>query len=122
VNWKDIFNSQYEVGLIEVGAADARRNERQRVAEQSVAIVAVRVARNHGHQLALSAGLAVCRAERNLIIAVDLQDPAEQFPEMMRKKDQAGELVNGRRMHRAGEGSSVGVEAARFPVGRSSWP
>ena len=46
-------------------------------------IVAVRLMRNHGHQLALTAGLSVCRGERILIIDADLQDPPELLPDMM---------------------------------------
>jgi glycosyltransferase involved in cell wall biosynthesis len=37
----------------------------------------VNLSRNHGHQLALTAGLDLCRGEQILIIDADLQDPPE---------------------------------------------
>ena len=40
-------------------------------------VVAVGLSRNHGHQLALTAGLHSCRGERILIIDADLQDPPD---------------------------------------------
>ena len=38
--------------------------------------------RNHGHQLALSAGLTLCRGERILFIDADLQDQPGLLPDM----------------------------------------
>ena len=42
--------------------------------------VAVNLSRNHGHQLALTAGLDLCRGDQVLIIDADLQDPPELLP------------------------------------------
>src|SRR6187401_352013 len=66
-------------------------------------IVAVRLMRNHGHQLALTAGLSICRGERVLIIDADLQDPPELLPEMLALMDQGADVVYGRRRTREGE-------------------
>ena len=43
-------------------------------------LVAINLSRNHGHQLALTAGLDLCSGERILIIDADLQDPPELLP------------------------------------------
>ena len=49
--------------------------------------MAVNLSRNHGHQLALTAGLTVCRGNRILIIDADLQDPPELLRKMMAVMD-----------------------------------
>ena len=66
--------------------------------------LAVNLSRNHGHQLALTAGLDLCRGEQILIIDADLQDPPELLPAMletMRRED--ADVVYGVRKSRRGE-------------------
>ena len=63
----------------------------------------VKLSRNHGHQLALTAGLSVCRGQRILIIDADLQDPPELLPKMLAMMDQGVEVVYGQRRGRKGE-------------------
>ena len=77
-------------------------------------IVAVRLMRNHGHQLALTTGLSVCRGERILIIDADLQDPPELLPDMMALMDEGADVVEGQRRRREGEGVLKRVTAAAF--------
>jgi glycosyltransferase involved in cell wall biosynthesis len=67
-------------------------------------IVGVRLMRNHGHQLALTAGLSVCRGERVLIIDADLQDPPEVLPDMMAVTDDGADVVYGQRRRCEAEG------------------
>ena len=67
-------------------------------------VLAVNLSRNHGHQLALTAGLDLCRGDQVLIIDADLQDPPELLPEMletMRCED--ADVVYGVRKSRSGE-------------------
>lgn len=77
-------------------------------------IVGVRLMRNHGHQLALTAGLRVCRGERVLIIDADLQDPPELLPDMMALMDEGADVVYGQRRRREGEGMLKRATAALF--------
>jgi dolichol-phosphate mannosyltransferase len=70
--------------------------------------------RNHGHQLALTAGLSVCLGERILIIDADLQDPPELLPEMIKLMDQGADVVYGRRRQREGESLFKRATAAAF--------
>jgi dolichol-phosphate mannosyltransferase len=65
--------------------------------------VGVDLSRNHGHQLALSAGLTICTGNRILIIDADLQDPPEILPDMLRLMDEGAEVVYGQRAERQGE-------------------
>jgi len=78
-------------------------------------IIAVRLMRNHGHQLALTAGLSICRGERILVIDADLQDPPELLPEMMKLMDQlSADVVYGQRRQREGESLFKRATAAAF--------
>ena len=76
-----------EIVLVDDGSRDATWQVMTDWAAKDRRIVAVRLMRNHGHQLALTAGLSVCRGERILIIDADLQDPPELLPEMMKLMD-----------------------------------
>ncbi len=68
-------------------------------------IVAVNLSRNHGHQLAVTAGLSLARGERIMIIDADLQDPPELLEAFMARMDEDGgyDVVFGARRSRAGE-------------------
>jgi polyisoprenyl-phosphate glycosyltransferase len=62
----------------------------------------LRLSRNHGHQLALTAGLDISRGERTLIIDADLQDPPELLADMMTAMDRGADVVYGQRSSRKG--------------------
>lgn len=67
-------------------------------------VVAIKLSRNYGHQVALTAGLAAVRGRVVLIIDADLQDPPELLDEMLqRMKATSADVVYGQRNSRAGE-------------------
>lgn len=61
------------------------------------------LARNFGHQLALTAGLDHAHGEYVAAIDADLQDPPEKIPEMLNIALQGYDIVHGERSSRAGE-------------------
>ena len=73
------------------------------LARRCGSVVGVNLARNYGHQLAVSAGLNLARGARVMIIDSDLQDPPELLAEMMRRMDEGCDVVYGRRRARAKE-------------------
>ena len=77
-------------------------------------MVGVNLSRNHGHQLALTAGLSVARGERILILDADLQDPPELLPQMMRALDEGADVAYGQRTLRVGETVFKRTTAAVF--------
>jgi dolichol-phosphate mannosyltransferase len=94
----------YELVLVNDGSRDASWSMMQRLAAKDPHVVAVNLSRNHGHQLALTAGLDLCRGEMILIIDADLQDPPELLAAMMKAMhDQQADVVYGVRKSRAGE-------------------
>jgi dolichol-phosphate mannosyltransferase len=92
----------YEILLIDDGSPDATWAAIQHAAEEHPEVLGIKLAKNHGHQLAVTAGLAHCRGERVLIIDSDLQDPPELLPEMMKLMDAGPDNVYGVRLTRKG--------------------
>jgi glycosyltransferase involved in cell wall biosynthesis len=110
----DGVGSTAEIGLVDDGSRDGTWRLMTDAAARDDRIVAVRLMRNHGHQLALTAGLSVCRGERILIIDADLQDPPELLPEMMKLMDEGADVVYGQRRQREGETLFKRATAAAF--------
>lgn len=92
----------HEIVLVEDGSPDGTWDVICRLAASDPAIVGIQLSRNHGHQLAVTAGLHYVRGERVLIIDSDLQDPPELLPDMMTLMDQGAENVYGQRLSRKG--------------------
>ena len=95
--------SDYEVILVNDGSLDGTWNLMRQLADADPHLVVINLSRNHGHQLALTAGLTFVRGQRILIIDADLQDPPELLPEMMRLMDEGADVVYGQRRRRQGE-------------------
>ncbi len=94
----------YEIVLINDGSRDDSWAVMQEIATKDPRVVAVNLSRNHGHQLALTAGLDLCRGDYVLIIDADLQDPPELLPAMLETmRESQADVVYGVRRSRAGE-------------------
>jgi dolichol-phosphate mannosyltransferase len=94
----------YEIVLVNDGSRDNSWAIMQRIAADDSHVVAVNLSRNHGHQLALTAGLDLCRGDHILIIDADLQDPPELLAPMMEAmRESEADVVYGVRKSRAGE-------------------
>jgi polyisoprenyl-phosphate glycosyltransferase len=93
----------YEVLLVNDGSRDGTWGLIEALATDHPRIVGINLSRNHGHQLAVTAGLSLARGERVLIIDADLQDPPELLGDMMRLCDEGSDVVYGRRRSRPQE-------------------
>ena len=94
----------YEIVLVNDGSRDRSWPAMREIVARDAHVIGVNLSRNHGHQLALTAGLDLCRGGMILIIDADLQDPPELLPEMIRvMRDQDADVVYGVRKSRAGE-------------------
>ena len=107
-------DENYEIVLVNDGSSDDTWLALKELSERDPHVVAVQLARNYGHQVALSAGLQVCRGERTLILDADLQDPPELLPDMMALMDQGYDVVYGQRRQREGETLFKRASAATF--------
>jgi polyisoprenyl-phosphate glycosyltransferase len=94
----------YELVLVNDGSRDGSWEAMQRMAADDPHVVAINLSRNHGHQLALTAGLDLCRGDAILIIDADLQDPPELLAPMLEAmRENGADVVYGVRRSRAGE-------------------
>ena len=93
----------YEIVLVDDGSRDPTWPMMVALRGRHPEVIEVKLSRNYGHQLALSAGLSLCRGRRIRIIDADLQDPPELLTDMMRIMDGGADVVYGQRRKRAGE-------------------
>ena len=93
----------FEIILIDDGSRDTTWRQMSEIADIHSNVLAVRLSRNFGHQMALTAGLSIARGERVLVIDADLQDPPELLPEMHALMDKGADVVYGERITRQGE-------------------
>jgi dolichol-phosphate mannosyltransferase len=101
---KKAVGQDYEIVLVNDGSRDATWPMMRVMADADRHVVAVNLSRNHGHQLALTAGLDLCRGQSILIIDADLQDPPELLGTMLDKMSaEDADVVYGVRRSRQGE-------------------
>jgi glycosyltransferase involved in cell wall biosynthesis len=111
---REIFAEDYEFILINDGSKDASWAKICAHAERDPRIVAINLARNHGHQLALTAGLNHVRGELVFVLDADLQDPPELLGPMLAKLREGHDVVYGQRIKRHGETAFKRGTAALF--------
>lgn len=63
----------------------------------------VNLSRNHGHQIAITAGIETARGDAVVVIDGDLQDPPETIPELYAKMLEGYDVVYAQRKKREGE-------------------
>jgi dolichol-phosphate mannosyltransferase len=101
---RNAVGEDYELMLVNDGSRDGSWPAMQRMAAEDAHVVAINLSRNHGHQLALTAGLDLCRGETILILDADLPDPPELLGPMLAAMRESGaDVVYGVRRSRAGE-------------------
>ncbi len=96
-------NNSYEIVFVNDGSRDASWKIMQEISHSDPHVVSINLSRNHGHQIALSAGLQMCRGERVFVLDADLQDPPELLTQMMARMDDGCDVVFGQRIKREGE-------------------
>ncbi|MDP9174052.1 MAG: glycosyltransferase family 2 protein [Planctomycetota bacterium] len=92
-----------EVLFINDGSSDQTLDLLMDWAAADPRIKVVGLARNFGHQAAVTAGLDLAGGDAIVIIDADLQDPLEVIPEMLEKYREGYDVVYGQRVSREGE-------------------
>ena len=105
--------ARFEIIYVDDGSSDRSWELLQSMSERFSQVVAVRLSRNFGHQLALTAGLEICSGDRILMLDADLQDPPELISDMMDRMDAGADVVYGKRIERKGE-SAFKLLSARW--------
>ncbi|MBX4997388.1 glycosyltransferase family 2 protein [Rhizobium lentis] len=100
---QSVAGDAFELILVDDGSSDGTWEIISDLAANVPQVVGVRLLRNHGHQLASTAGLSASRGERVLLIDADLQDPPELLLMMMPIMERGADVVYGQRTRREGE-------------------
>ncbi len=104
----------WEVILVDDGSTDGTTESIRAAAADDPRYAGLILSRNHGHQIALTAGLHYAQGARILILDADLQDPPELLGDMMALMDDGADVVYGKRISRAGETLFKTASAALF--------
>jgi polyisoprenyl-phosphate glycosyltransferase len=93
----------HELIFINDGSTDASLKILHDFSRTDPTVRVLSLARNFGHQLAITAGLDHAHGDAAVVIDADLQDPPELIPDMVRKWEEGFKVVYGVRQSRHGE-------------------
>ena len=94
---------RYELVLVDDGSTDGTWETLRALAQGDPHLRLLRLSRNFGHQIALSAGLDHARGDAIVSIDGDLQDPPEAIPALVECWRDGADVVFAVRQHREGE-------------------
>jgi glycosyltransferase involved in cell wall biosynthesis len=103
-----------EMILVNDGSEDASLDLLLALAARDRRVRVIDLARNFGHQLAITAGLDHASGDAVVLIDGDLQDPPEVIPEMVARWRAGADVVYGQRQRRSGEGRFKRATAKAF--------
>lgn len=110
----DALELRCSVLYVDDGSRDATWRVISDLARADTRVAALRLARNFGKEVALTAGLDQADADAVLVIDADLQDPPELIPAFLAKWREGHDVVYGQRLAREGETWLKRVTAAGF--------
>ncbi|MNX24302.1 hypothetical protein D3C86_543190 [compost metagenome] len=93
----------YEIIYVNDGSRDRTLELLRTIQASDPTVRYVSLARNFGHQKAVTAGIDYARGEAVVLIDADLQDPPEVIGQMLKKWQEGYDVVYGVRAHRKGE-------------------
>lgn len=94
---------EYELIYVDDGSADDTFGVLRAMQQEDAGVRVVRLSRNFGQELALTAGLAESAGDAAILIDADLQDPPAVVAEMVSRWRAGADVVVGTRLARTGE-------------------
>jgi dolichol-phosphate mannosyltransferase len=99
----DSLDGTAEAILVDDGSRDCTYERMLEAAEMDPRFRLVRLSRNFGHQIALTAGLDMAAGDAVIVLDADLQDPPELIPELAERWREGFDIVYAVRDVRDGE-------------------
>ena len=114
--WKTLedLGEAYEIVCVDDGSTDASAEQLIEHRNQNPAIKIVRLSRNFGKELALTAGLDHACGDAVVVIDADQQDPPELIPELLAKWREGYDVVYARRVNRDSDTVTKRASASWF--------
>ncbi|MEA5027122.1 MAG: glycosyltransferase family 2 protein [Erysipelotrichaceae bacterium] len=100
---QELTNYDYEIVISNDGSKDRTFELSSKICSNDHHIKLVDLSRNYGHEIALAAGIDFAAGDAMILMDIDLQDPPELIPELIKKYEEGFEVVNARRISRDGE-------------------
>lgn len=98
----DSLGEPFEIIFVDDGSTDETFQKASLWASRSLQVKALRLSRNFGHQVAITAGMDAATGRAVVVMDGDLQHPPELIPEMARKWAEGFHVVNTTRMETDG--------------------
>ncbi|MDJ0704595.1 MAG: glycosyltransferase family 2 protein [Leptolyngbyaceae cyanobacterium MO_188.B28] len=99
----DEMDGPVELVLVNDGSRDTSLSQMRNLAQEDKRVCYLSLARNFGHQVAVTAGLNFARGEAIVVLDADLQDPPELIPEMVKQWRQGYHVIYAQRVRRRQE-------------------
>lgn len=103
-----------EIVLVDDGSTDRSLEIMRDLHQRDPRVQYLSLARNFGHQIAVTAGLIFARGDAVVILDADLQDPPELIPAMIEKWREGYQVVYAQRIARQREGLTKKLFAYLF--------
>jgi len=100
----DELDGSVELILVNDGSRDRSLAMMRELHDQDQRVCYLSLARNFGHQVAVTAGLNFARGQVVVVLDADLQDPPELIPKMVEQWQQGFDVVYAQRVQRKREG------------------
>lgn len=104
----------YEIVYVNDGSRDGTMKILRKIAGEHAYVKVLSFSRNFGHQLAVTCGMDAAKGNALIIIDVDLQDPPELIPQMVKMWEEGADIVYGKRLKREGESLFKKLTAAAY--------
>jgi dolichol-phosphate mannosyltransferase len=106
--------ADHEIIFIDDGSRDGSYQKLMTLANSDNTVRVVKLSRNFGHQIAITAGIDIAKGDAVVVIDADLQDPPEVIAEFVKKYQEGYDVVYGVREKRLGESGLKLATAALF--------
>ena len=100
---KELEDVQFEIIYVDDGSRDRTSAILAELQATDERVRVLRLSRNFGHQIAVSAGLENASGDAVVILDADLQDPPELIGEMVKRWREGYHVAYGQRVEREGE-------------------
>lgn len=104
----------YEILFVDDGSTDETPRILCGLRARDDRVRVIRLARNHGHQIAISAGLDHCLGAYAITMDADLQHPPEMIPRFLEEAEKGNDIVSGVKRRTVNRGALKNFLAAAY--------